>query len=122
MSNEMSLALVSNPATFHCPCRELLQIVAPLAVSQCFETSEMFTTADARMEERSVPMLTLGATSDIEKLPVKIELTPNFFSIACRASMSRPASQGSEPMAGWSAAACPTYWTTRSSSLRRGAV
>ena len=62
---EMSLELVLMPATFQCPWRELLQIVAPLTVSQCFETIETFTTADAWREERSVPMLTLGAMSDI---------------------------------------------------------
>src|SRR3990172_1459853 len=84
----MSLELELMPATFQCPRRELLQIVAPLTVSQCLETIEIFTTADARTEERSVPIETLGFTSDISKLPVKIELTPYFFSIALMASMS----------------------------------
>jgi len=88
MLNEMSLELESMPATFQLPWREPVQIVAPLAVSRCFATIEILTTADARTEERSVPMLTLGFTVEISNLPVKIELTPYSFSIALMASMS----------------------------------
>ena len=73
MLNEKSPASDLTPATFQWPWRELLHIVAPLPVSQCLETIEIFTTAEALREERSVPIRTLGETLEISKLPVKID-------------------------------------------------
>ena len=52
----------NSSSTWHRSASELLQIVAPSAASQNLETIEIPTTADARMEERSVPLRTLGIT------------------------------------------------------------
>src|SRR5512139_2083936 len=55
----------SSSSTWHRSASESLRIVAPSAASQNLETIEIPTTADARMEDRSVPLLTLGITFSI---------------------------------------------------------